>query len=222
MAYQVLFYFLVNGEYYEFIPKKLYLFCNLMLNPTFDTDQQILEHLAKSDVRAFDFLYEKYFSKLYGAAYKRLQNRELTEEVVQELFISLWERRAVLSISTTIENYLFSSIKYLIIAQYKKNNLFEKYSNSLNPAADNDNFTEQIVAFDELNEAYQIALKLLPERCREVFLLKRTGLSQREISEKMDISEKTVENQMTKALKVLREALSDYSVLVILGFISLF
>jgi len=181
-----------------------------MLSTTFNTDQQILEHLAKNDVQAFDFLYNKYFSKLYGAVYKRLQNRELTEEVIQELFISLWERRGVLTISTTIETYLFSSVKYLVIAQYKKNNLFEKYSNSLNPEVNDTNFTEQVIAFDELNAAYQNSLKLLPERCREIFLLKRTGLSQREISEKMDISEKTVENQMTKALKILREALSDY------------
>lgn len=188
-----------------------------MLNPTFDTNQQILEHLAKSDVRAFDFLYYKYFSKLYGAVYKRLQNRELAEEVVQELFVSLWERRKVLTISTTIEAYLFSSVKYLIIAQYKKNKLFEKYSNSLNPEADDNNFTEQIIAFDELNFSYKNALKLLPERCKEVFLLKRAGLSQREISEKMDISEKTVENQMTKALKTLREALSDYTTLIVFG-----
>ncbi|MES2517726.1 MAG: RNA polymerase sigma-70 factor [Bacteroidota bacterium] len=187
-----------------------------MLKPIFDTDQQILEYLAKSDVRAFDFLYQKYFSKLYGAVYKRLQNRELTEEVVQELFISLWERRTVLAISTTIEAYLFSSVKYLVIAQYKKNNLFEQYSASLNPDSDNDNFTEQAVAFDELNEAYQKSLLMLPERCREVFLLKRSGLSQKEISEKLDISEKTVENQMTKALKILREALSDYTTLLIL------
>jgi RNA polymerase sigma-70 factor (family 1) len=188
-----------------------------MLNPAFDTDQQILEHLAKSDVRTFDFLYQKYFSKLYGAVYKRLQNRELTEEVVQELFISLWERREVLSISTTIEAYLFSSVKYLVIAQYKKNNLFEKYSNSLNPEANDDNFTEQVVAFEELNEAYQNALNLLPERCREVFVLKRSGLSQREISEKLDISEKTAENQMTKALKILKEVLSDYRVMILLA-----
>lgn len=187
-----------------------------MLSTTFNTDQQILEHLAKNDVQAFDFLYNKYFSKLYGAVYKRLQNRELTEEVIQELFISLWERRGVLTISTTIETYLFSSVKYLVIAQYKKNNLFEKYSNSLNPEVNDTNFTEQVIAFDELNAAYQNSLKLLPERCREIFLLKRTGLSQREISEKMDISEKTVENQMTKALKILREALSDYTVLVVL------
>jgi RNA polymerase sigma factor (sigma-70 family) len=171
-------YFLNFVTDYKFIPKNLYLFCK-MLDSTFDTDQQILEQLAKSDVRAFDFLYQKYFSKLYGAVYKRLQNRELTEEVVQELFISLWERRAVLSISTTFDAYLFSSVKYLVIAQYKKNNLFEKYSNSLNPEADDDNFTEQAVAFDELNAAYQNALKLLPERCREVFLLKRTGLTLR-------------------------------------------
>ena len=187
-----------------------------MLDSIFDTDQKILMHLAQSDVRAFDFLYQKYFSKLYGAVYKRLQNRELTEEIVQELFISLWERRAVLSISTTIEAYLFSSVKYLVIAQYKKNNLFEQYSASIETTHKDENFTEQAVSFDELNEAYQKALLILPERCREVFLLKRNGLSQREISEQLDISEKTVENQMTKALKMLREALKDYTMIIIL------
>lgn len=187
-----------------------------MTNISFDTDQQILEHLAKSDARAFDFIYQKYFQKLYGAAYKRLQNRELTEEVVQELFISLWERRTELNISGTLDSYLFSSIKYLTIAQFKKNNLFEQYSSTL-ILEDNDlNFTEEMVAFDELNEAYQKALQTLPERCREVFVLKRTGLSQRDISEKLDISEKTVENQMTKALKMLRDALRDYTVLSML------
>ena len=187
-----------------------------MLNISFDTDQQILEHLANSDARAFDFIYQKYFQKLYGAAYKRLQNRELTEEVVQELFISLWERRTELKISGTLDSYLFTSIKYLTIAQFKKNNLFEQYSATLIPEENDLNFTEEMVAFDELNEAYQKALQTLPERCREVFVLKRTGLSQREISEKLDISEKTVENQMTKALKMLRDALRDYTVIAVL------
>lgn len=187
-----------------------------MTNSIFDTDQKILSHLSQGDVNAFDFLYQKYFSKLYGAVYKRLQNRELTEEIVQELFISLWERRAVLSISTTIEAYLFSSVKYLVIAQYKKNNLFEQYSSSTETDNKDENFTEQAVSFDELNEAYQKALLILPERCREVFLLKRNGLSQREISEQLDISEKTVENQMTKALKMLREALKDYTTIFII------
>lgn len=199
-----------------YILKIILYFAGKMTNISFDTDQQILQHLAKSDARAFDFIYQKYFQKLYGAAYKRLQNRELTEEVVQELFISLWERRSELTISGTLDSYLFSSIKYLTIAQFKKNNLFEQYSSTLIPEENDLNFTEEMVAFDELNEAYQKALTTLPERCREVFVLKRTGLSQREISEKLDISEKTVENQMTKALKILRDALRDYTAISIL------
>lgn len=198
------------------IPENILYFAEKMHNISFDTDQQILEHLAKSDARAFDFIYQKYFQKLYGAAYKRLQNRELTEEVVQELFISLWERRSKLNILGTLDSYLFSSIKYLTIAQFKKNNLFEQYSATLIPQENDLNFTEEVVAFDELNEAYQKALQILPKRCREVFVLKRTGLSQREISEKLDISEKTVENQMTKALKMLRDALRDYTAISIL------
>ena len=199
-----------------YILKIILYFAGKMTNISFDTDQQILQHLAKSDARAFDFIYQKYFQKLYGAAYKRLQNRELTEEVVQELFISLWERRSELTISSTLDSYLFSSIKYLTIAQFKKNNLFEQYSSTLIPEENDLNFTEEMVAFDELNEAYQKALTTLPERCREVFVLKRTGLSQREISEKLDISEKTVENQMTKALKMLRDVLRDYTAISIL------
>ena len=183
----------------------------------FDTDQELLADIAIGDSRAFEILYRRYFSKLYGAAYKRLQDKELTEEIVQELFVSFWERRGNLSVEN-IENYLFSSIKYLVIAQFKKNSLFEKYSSTLSQVENNDNFTEQTVAFDELNEAYQRALLIIPERCREIFLLKRSGLSQREISEKLDISEKTVENQMTKALKTLREALKDYTALGILLF----
>lgn len=182
-----------------------------MKNEFLDNDHDILSSLAEGDVRAFDIIYQKFFSKLYGAAYKRLQNRELTEEVIQELFISIWERRKTLVVNTTLESYLFSSVKYLVIAQYKKNNLFEQYANTLKLQEEDHNFTEQMVAFDELSEAYQKALQRLPERCREVFLLKRSGLSLREISEQLDISEKTVENQMTKALKVLREALSDYT-----------
>lgn len=179
----------------------------------FDTDQDLLADIANGDSRAFEILYRRYFSKLYGAAYKRLQDKAITEEIVQELFVSLWERRASLPIEN-IENYLFTSIKYLVIAQFKKNSLFEKYSSTL--TQNDDNFTEQSIAFDELNDTYQQALLSIPERCREVFLLKRSGLSQREISEKLDISEKTVENQMTKALKILREALKDYTALLIL------
>lgn len=181
----------------------------------FDTDQELLADIANGDSRAFEILYRRYFSKLYGAAYKRLQDKELTEEIVQELFVSLWERRTSLHIEN-IENYLFTSIKYLVIAQFKKETLFEKYSSTINLDDNDDNFTEQAVAFDELNAAYQEALLSVPEKCREVFLLKRSGLSQKEISEKLDISEKTVENQMTKALKILREALKDYTSLLIL------
>lgn len=183
----------------------------------FDTDQELLADIATGDSRAFEILYRRYFSKLYGAAYKRLQDKELTEEVIQELFVSLWERRETLPIEN-IENYLFTSIKYLVIAQFKKNTLFEKYSSTLMLDENDDNFTEQAVAFDELNDAYQQALQTIPEKCREVFLLKRSGLSQKEISERLDISEKTVENQMTKALKILREALKDYTALSILFF----
>lgn len=178
-----------------------------------DTDQQLLTRVSNGDSLAFELLYRRYFSKLYGAVYKRLQNREHTEEAIQELFVSLWERRAQLSVEN-VEAYLFSTAKYLVIARFKQNSLLEKYQSGGVKPDINSNFTEQAVAFDELNEAYAQALLQLPERCREVFMLSRSGLSQREISERLDISEKTVESQISKALKILRQLLREYTELI--------
>jgi RNA polymerase sigma-70 factor (family 1) len=182
------------------------------MNLPFDTDLGLLRDIALGDTRAFEVLYRRYFAKLYGTAYKRLQDKALAEEVVQELFVSLWERRQSLAIKD-VSAYLFSSIKYLIIANIKKNNLLESLNTTdIDLAVDN---TREYLSFDELHQSYQQALKNIPYRCREVFLLKRSGLSHKEISEKLDISEKTVENQMTKALKILKEALKEYTILLL-------
>ncbi len=178
----------------------------------FDTDQELLTDIANGDGRAFEILYRRYFSKLYGSAYKRLQNKEQSEEVVQELFVSLWERRKNLPIEN-IESYLYTSVKYLVLAQFKSNNHLQKYIATISQNENGGNFTEETVVFNELNAAYQQALLTIPERCREVFLLKRSGLSQKAISEKLDISEKTVENQISKALKILRNSLTNYTTL---------
>ena len=178
----------------------------------FDTDQELLADIADGDGRAFEILYRRYFSKLYGSAYKRLQNKEQSEEVVQELFVSLWERRKNLPIEN-IESYLYTSVKYLVLAQFKSNNHLQKYIATISQNENGGNFTEETVVFNELNAAYQQALLTIPERCREVFLLKRSGLSQKAISEKLDISEKTVENQISKALKILRNSLTNYTTL---------
>ncbi len=174
-----------------------------------ETDAQLILRIVQSDTQAFECLYKRYFSKLYAAAFKRLQNSDVCQEILQDLFVNLWDRRQKLNIDH-VEAYLFTSIKYLVIAQYKKNSLFEQYINQEIRNDQNTNFTEELMSFDELNNEYQQALLLLPERCRMVFVLSRSGLSQREISEKLDISEKTVENQKTKAFKILREALKAY------------
>ena len=179
-----------------------------------DTDQQLLTRIATGDNLAFELLYRRYFSKLYGSVYKRLQDRPQTEEVIQELFVSLWERRVQLITIENAENYLFGAAKYLVIARFKQNSLLEKYRTDGTDPDGYGNFTEQTVAFDELNAAYSQALLQLPERCRAVFTLSRSGLSQREISEQLDISEKTVESQISKALRILRQLLRHYTVLV--------
>ncbi len=130
------------------------------------------------------------------------------------MFVSLWERRAQLTTIENTEGYLFGAAKYLVIARFKQNSLLEKYGTNGTDPDGGGNFTEQTVAFDELNEAYAQALLQLPGRCREVFVLSRSGLSQREISEQLAISQKTVESQISKALRILRQLLRHYTVLL--------
>lgn len=167
------------------------------------------------DVNAFEEIYLRYLPMLYNKANEKLRNHFMAQEAIQDLFISFWQNYPKIQLQTNLRNYLFGIVKNQIINQFRKQLLQEKL---LLQEIDSTNCTEETLAYETLNNDYQHALSKLPEKCREVFLLSRMGHTNKEIASKLQIAEKTVEQHITKALRLLRLHLKDYALLAVLGF----
>ncbi len=170
------------------------------------SDKNLVDLCREGDTKAFEELYNRYWCKLYSSAFKRIRVREVAEEIVQELFTSLWLNREKLVIHTSFQNYLYSSVRYLVFAYFSKEYSRKSYEEfALGKVSIYDNSTEEVIALHDLGKNLDAELSHLPGRCRSVFELSRKQYkSNKEIASVLGISEKTVENQLTKALRILR------------------
>lgn len=168
---------------------------------------------GKIDKHSFELLFRKFFPALMTFAGRFLHDEDDAREVVHNVFINLWEKRESLDTATSLKSYLFKSVhnrSLNVIRDRKKIS-----GNEIPDVAGDINVEAQMDAM-ELEDRINDVIQDLPEKCREVFELSRfEGLKYIEIADKLGISVKTVENQMSKALKVLREKLADYLVLVL-------
>ncbi|MDR6781798.1 RNA polymerase sigma-70 factor (family 1) [Pedobacter africanus] len=185
-------------------------------------DEELLQLLKQEQMAAFEEIYNRYWDKLYAAAYKRLQSKEVSEELVQDLFTSLWINRNVLNIHTSVAGYLFTSVRYLVLGQIQKEMVRASYKESLSLNRI-DNSTEETVLLNDLVANLNVAVEQLPVKCKSVFELSRKEFkSNKEIAAELGISEKTVENQLTKALKRLRLGLNSLLLSLSMLMITLF
>lgn len=135
------------------------------------------------------------------------------EEVVQELFTSLWQRKdTLLLFEDTVENYLVRAVRFRIARIYSDEiRRTKKIDEFKQRQVTSNNLTEKQVLYNFLQEDVDKLVSLLPDRCKDVYQLSRTkGLNNREIAGNLLISEKTVENQLTKALNFIRNGLKKY------------
>lgn len=188
------------------------------------SDPNLLTLLKQGDMLAFEELYERYWSKLYSAAYKRLSNREAAEEIVQDIFTSLWLKRTVLVINSSFENYLYTSVKYMVFASFQKESNRRAYeSYAIHIKTDIDNSTVEELDGNELKRNVSTEVAKLPEKCRKVYELSRKEhRSNKEIAFSLGISEKTVENHLTRALRTLRINLKQVGTLLLSALLSSF
>jgi len=186
--------------------------------------QELLTRLKNGDILAFDLVYELYSHKLFSFVFKILKNEAEVDDIVQEVFVKIWESRNKLEDYKLLNSYIFT-IAYnnsidLIRKRISSNKYLEhlKYSASIN-------FTPTIISqieYNELNNQVGMLIANLPDRQKQVYLLHREeGLTYPEIAEKLGISKNTVENHMVKALKYLRQNM-DNSLLINMLFVSLF
>jgi RNA polymerase sigma-70 factor (family 1) len=189
------------------------------------SDIELLEALKDSQEAAFNEIYHRYWYQLLVAVMKAVRSESDAEDIVQELFESLWKRRHELQIESTLPAYLFSSARYMGI-RYITRHLTR--SNYLKRLADHFDGTElpSIEAglyVQELEQKINAAVADMPEKMREVFQLSRKHhLSHREIAQRLQISEETVKKQVYYALKLIRSRIGDIPVGILFYLTSLF
>jgi RNA polymerase sigma-70 factor (ECF subfamily) len=174
----------------------------------------LFEKTRADDEKAFEALFRLYYPHLCLYATQVLKNPSAAEEIVQELFVRLWEKRKETQIDTSVKNYLFRAVKNHCLNYIKHNKIKNEYSQKVLAVSNPEDTSENIEAQDELFQKIEESIAALPEKRQEIFRLSRQeGLKYREIAEKMNISIKTVETQMGLAIKTLREKLRDFLII---------
>jgi DNA-directed RNA polymerase specialized sigma24 family protein len=162
------------------------------------TDEQLIASLRNGDAGAFTEIYERYWDQLLAYTMRAIRRQPDAEDIVQELFVSIWRRRHELDIERALSTYLYNSARYLAIRHIEKNSTYSDYLQRL---------TLRIAVEQDTVPGVELILEL-PGKMQEVFLLsRRHHLSYKEIADRLSISEETVRKQVYKSLQILRSRL---------------
>jgi RNA polymerase sigma-70 factor (family 1) len=179
------------------------------------SDEALLALYKDSDSHAYKEIYLRYWKPVFQVAFKKLHNKEVAEELTQNLFVDLWKRRESLAINS-LTAYLFGSLKFAIINFFKSQMLRERYQLHLRSTGQENENTDHLVLLHDLADALDRGIELLPKKTAEVFKLSRiNNYSVKDISKALEISEKAVEYHITRSLKTMRYHLKEYLVLFV-------
>jgi len=179
----------------------------------------LFEKIKKGDEKAFERLFHTYYSHLSLFAKHYVQNNAEAEEIVQDVFVTLWEKKAIISITTSVKNYLFRSVKNSCFNIIKHNQIKNRYAEKLLSETGQDEPDDASFTESGLLLKVEESINSLPPKRREIFRLSREeGLKYREIAGKLNISVKTVETQMGLAIKTLREKIKQFTTFILLNF----
>lgn len=173
--------------------------------------EELVERFQDGEKGAFEEIYDRYWLKLYSLAFTQIGTKEEAEDLIHNLFESLWKKHNELIIRN-LTTYLITSVKYMSMAYVKSQINLRKYQEYLIfQEIDRNNSTDDIIDYADLQKAVENAMKTLPEKTVEVFKMSRFDKkSVREIAEHLQLSEKAVEYHITKSLKVLRKELYHF------------
>lgn len=185
---------------------------------TFKSDSDLWNDIRSDDGLAFDVLFDRYWARMYKAAFRQLNDEEASLEIVHDVFVSLWNRRKELEINQ-FPNFLLTAIRYQLHSRSKASKLSLVYKADFNEV----DYLSELNSGDmhfrnaELQQELERYLNQLPRRCHEIFLLSRMQhLSNQDIADRLGVSKKTVENQLTSALKHLRVAFKNIASFILL------
>lgn len=174
------------------------------------SEEDLIEGLRAGDRDAFTIIYKEYWYRMFTVAHRKLQNRELAEELIQDIFTRLWKERETIKI-TQLDYYLFSAVRYEVIDHIRavgRQNTYIQYYQAFSTFEDLN--TENTVALNDLMGMIDKGLEILPEKSREIFQLSRMqNWPVAKIAQHMELSEKAVEYHLTKATKSIRIYLKE-------------
>ncbi len=169
-----------------------------------------IDHFESGDLKSFERIFSAYYEALVHYANTLLNDMDEAEDRVQQVYVMLWEKQKSLEIHTSIRAFLYKSVYHACLNKIKQQKVRSKYAENVELTGDVGTHYEKLIE-KELRQKVDEAIDLLPEQCARIFKMSRfEQLKYQEIADQLGLSVKTIENQMGKALKILRVQLKEY------------
>ena len=174
----------------------------------FFADNELLRLIKEDDRIAFENIYNKYWSKLYLSAYNILRDRQIAEDIIQDIFVQLWLKRSSNNIQN-LSSYLYTSVRFQVFKKIRDGKVKVDLMEHADQLVINSDI-ESNIHLKEVNRRLEESIELLPEKCKEIYILSRKQfLSAKDIALRLKLSSKTVENQLTIAFRRIRSNMAD-------------
>lgn len=182
------------------------------------SEKDLITRFKSGDQTAFELLFHFYYPGLVMYSTQFTTDRVEAEEIVQDFFVRFWQKRQQFIPADSLKSYLFLSVKNGSLNFLKHKKIEERYIKDMIELANHHLvFDPELYVASELQEKVKEAVDLLPEKCREIFIMSRfRGMKNEEIAEELHLSKRTIETQISKALKVMKVELKDYAGLLML------
>ena len=184
-------------------------------------DSILLSRIREDDHSAFDLLFERYWERAYRAARARLDDEAQAQDLVQEIFIKLWQRRHTLAIQTSFEQYLLSAVRLSVISYFRSQKVTHvRLEDALQRVELLENSIHDHSGYLELEQTLEQAVKHMPEMLQKVYELRSENHSVKAIASELGLAEQTVKNSLVRSRKAIRQYLVGHGIvlpLVLLG-----
>jgi RNA polymerase sigma-70 factor (ECF subfamily) len=187
-------------------------------------NNEVMDDLLIDNEAVFEQLFKKHFRELHAYAFSLLRDWDVAEEIVQAMFLKLWERDEAVQVRTSIKSYLYKSVYHGSLNYLRGQKVQLKYqTTTAYSMKDHTDDAAEKLTMSELERHLQQALSKLPEKCRAIFHLSRfEELKYQEIANQLNISIKTVETHMGKALRILRKEMKEFLPIIALMLFNMF
>ncbi len=183
------------------------------------TDHFLMEAIKNGNKEVFGQIYDQFAQELLLFINRFVKNKQVSEDILQEILTSLWNRRETINIEGSLRNYLFASAKYAVLSYIRSEKVRQKYADHFHLflAQHSWNQTSELADLNDLHSIISLTMENLAPKCKQAFYLSRfQHKSIQEISQEMGISTRTVENYITTAIKTIKQALQHYAWLLLL------